>query len=157
MELKVKISQPLLLWFWQFLFSHASSVPLGNAMSLYPTVGPPLWSRLKYPNNHWMDAIKLFTDIHGPQRMNPSDLSDPLSLPPTTPTTRLTFVFSEIASEILDDLPWNLVQTKFVLIMYCRYKTHCRERSHHLDPQSHLSQCLSSLSSAITKLLHTTI
>ncbi len=39
------------------------------------SVGPSLWSRLKYLNK-WI-AMKLGTDIHGAQRMSPHDLWSP--------------------------------------------------------------------------------
>lgn len=59
-------------------FSHASSRALGTAVS----VGPPLWSRMKYPGNCSMDCYKMWADcvdVHDPQRIKPTDVGDPLT------------------------------------------------------------------------------
>ena len=61
-------------------------------------------------------------DIHGPQRMNPTDLGDRLTFSPPAgksfhlfweiSTMRLIFmVLSEMSQQLLDELSWNLLQT----------------------------------------------
>ncbi len=48
---------------------------MGWQCQAYWLVGPPLWSRLKYLRNYCMDC----PDTHGSQRVNPIDISDPLT------------------------------------------------------------------------------
>lgn len=41
---------------------------------------PPLWSRLRYLNNYWIDFRgKFLQDIHVAKKMNPIDFFDPLT------------------------------------------------------------------------------
>ena len=43
-------------------------------------LGPQHWSKLKYLNNYWVDAMTFCTDIHGPKMMYHKGFSDPLNL-----------------------------------------------------------------------------
>ncbi len=53
-------------------------------------VSPPLWSRQKYLSVYWMPYIG--TDIHGPQRMYPTDFREALTFLSCS-TSRSTFDF----------------------------------------------------------------
>ena len=77
------------------------------AVRMAAWVGTPLWPRLKYLNDCWMDCkeIAVQTFIPGPQRMNPTDSGDPLHFSPSA-TVRSTFVAqSEVSGQPLDGLP----------------------------------------------------
>ncbi len=50
---------------------------VGNVCEL---VDPPIWSGLKFLEEGLID-IRFFTDIHGPQRRNPTDINDALTCP----------------------------------------------------------------------------
>lgn len=54
-------------------------------------IRPQLYSRLKYFNNYWMDAVTFVADIHGSSRMNLSDFSDD-PMTSSNSTKRRTFV-----------------------------------------------------------------
>ena len=49
------------------------------------SVSPPLWSTLKYFNEIGWIAMKFFTDIHVPQRINPTNVGDLLTFPSGPP------------------------------------------------------------------------
>ncbi len=40
------------------------------------SIGPPLWSRLKYLNNYWMDCLEI---LYRHSRLNPIDFGDPMT------------------------------------------------------------------------------
>ncbi len=66
--------------------------------------GPPLWSRLKYLNNHRREC-------HETLHLNSCCRDDEESFS-SSATSRLAFaVFSEISQKLLDGFPRNLVQT----------------------------------------------
>lgn len=52
-----------------WLFSRAGSVGSRDAMS----VCPPLWFKLKFLNNYWINC----TDMHGPQRVVATEFGEP--------------------------------------------------------------------------------
>lgn len=75
--ISARISISLRIYYTSIIFNHASGVALGMAMCLLVS-----WSRATYLDNYWMDCYYIFcTDSHGSQRMNPTDLGDPLTLP----------------------------------------------------------------------------
>ncbi len=64
----------------------------------------------------YFTAIKFCTDLHGSQKMNPSDTGDLLTFPATM---RLTVVLlSEMSQQLSDELPWNVAHT-FMSLTRC--------------------------------------
>ncbi len=100
-------------------FSHASGMALWIAM----LVGLSVWSRLKYLNNYRMDCHEiLYRHSWSPENKfhwlwQASYLSTLLFSSSTT--MRLTFlVFNEISQQLLNGLPWILVQISMVPIQW---------------------------------------
>lgn len=52
--------------------------------------------------------MKLCTNFHGSQRMNPTDFVDPLTFPPV-PSWFTFVILSEMSTQLLNRLPYNLV------------------------------------------------
>lgn len=88
----------------------------------------PLWSTLKYLLKTTITWIAITLDIYGPQRMKPTDFGDPLTFPAAQSfhlfcetsqhmtiwehrEVYCTFVvLSEMSQQLLDEMPYDLIQ-----------------------------------------------
>ncbi len=86
---------------------------LRMTMLTHRPVSPPLWSRLKYLTNSWMDCHEM-AQIHGAQMMNANDFGGPRTFPLARPPGQSFHLSCEISQHSLDELGHKLVQTFMV-------------------------------------------